>query len=203
GVNGQDGAPGAPGAPGQNAFITLATPVNVTLVGAKLSDNTTHLGGSSADDVMSLNRLSEPVYYNYNTLSSSGLMQISLQDAVGSSMFVSIQSSASNISALAASNITSFFVSASLKFPVTGGYHQKDFSTFDPNLNNPDTININAISYNSSTGILTLNLTLQDDTGDGDSNTDAIKQALNGNTGPASGTITMQIPVANVTSRTL
>lgn len=206
GQNGQDGAAGPQGpagANGQDAFITLATPVSITLQGARLSDNTTHLGGSPADDNVQLNRLSNPVSYNYNLSSSLGSLSISLTNATGSSVIIFINSTAANISALAAANITSFSFFATLRVPVTGGFHSKSVSIFDPNLSNPDSINITAISYNTSTGILTLNITLQDHSGDGDGNSAAIANTLNGNTGTAGGTITMQIPVANVTSRTL
>ncbi|MCS6795898.1 MAG: collagen-like protein, partial [Raineya sp.] len=74
GPAGQDGAPGAQGpqgpqgpagANGQDAFITLATPVNIVIKKAKLSNNITHLGGTSADDNVQLNRLMQPAFYNY------------------------------------------------------------------------------------------------------------------------------------------
>lgn len=209
GQNGQDGAPGPQGpagpagANGQDAFITLATPVSFTLQGARLSDNTTHLGGSPADDNVQLNRLSQTVVYNYNTSSSTGSLFIQLTNATGSNLGVFLQSTANNIGALAVSNITGVNINGQVRVPVTGGFHQKSLGIFDSSINNPDTINITSVSYNSSKGILTLNITLQDHSGDGDGNTNAVAQNLNGNTAPASGTITMQIPVANVTSRTL
>lgn len=209
GQNGQDGAAGPQGpagpagANGQDAFITLATPVSVTLQGAKLGDNSTHLGGSAADDNVQLNRLSEPVIYNYNTASSSGNLIIQLTNATGSNLSIFINSTAANIGALAVSNITMVNIFGGLRFPVTGGFHLKNIMQMDNALSNPDTIHITSVSYNSSTGILTLNMTLQDHSGDGDSNLNAVAQNLNGNTGPAGGTITMQIPVSNATSRTL
>ncbi len=206
GPAGQDGAAGPQGpagANGQDAFITLATPASITLVGAKLSDNTTHLGGSPADDVINFNRLNQPAYYNYNSSSSTGSLFFNLSNAQGSTFFLNISSSAPNLGSLAVSNINNLSVSSTVRVPITGGFHQKSFSAGDSNLANDDTIKINAISYNGSTGILTINLTLQDHSGDGDGNGNAIANILNGNTGPASATITMQIPVANVTSRTL
>ncbi|GAB4132349.1 MAG: hypothetical protein OHK0045_15690 [Raineya sp.] len=212
GTNGQDGPQGpqgpagANGANGQNAFITLATPVNVTLVGAKLSDNTTPLGGSTADDNVQLDRVAAPIRYVFNTSSGTGTMFIDISNATGSRMIFHLQSTASDLSSLATSNINNIFLNSAspgLLFPVTGGFHGKAFFSNDSALSNPDTINITAISYNSGTGILTLNLQLQDDIGDGDANNNAVRQALNGDTGAASATISMQIPVSNVTQRTL
>ncbi len=207
GPAGQDGAAGPQGpagANGQDAFITLATPASITLVGAKLSDNTTHLGGSPADDVINFNRLNQPAYYNYNSSSSTGSLFFNLSNAQGSTFFLNISSSAPNLGSLAVSNINNLSVSSTVRVPITGGFHQKSFSAGDTNLTNDDTIKINTISYNGSTGILTINLTLQDNLSvDGDGNGRAIATTLNGDTGPASATITMQIPVANVTSRTL
>ncbi|MDW8295889.1 MAG: collagen-like protein [Raineya sp.] len=217
GPAGQDGAPGAQGpqgpqgpagANGQDAFITLATPVSITLQGARLSDNTTHFGGSTADDNVQLNRLSQPVVYNFNTNTNSGNLIAQVTNASGSTLNLFISSTASNIGALSASNISSMNINATLRVPVTGGFHQKNFGIFDPNFSTMgnahlDTFHVTSISYNSTTGILTLNITLQDHSGDGDGNARAVGQALNGDTGPAGGTITMQIPVSNVTSRTL
>ncbi|PKQ68245.1 hypothetical protein Rain11_1713 [Raineya orbicola] len=103
-----------------------------------------------------------------------------------------------------ASNISQIIIGGQLRFSVTGGLHIKSLGGLaDTQLNNPDTINITSISYNSSTGILTLNLQLQDHSGNADGNGNAVAQVLNGNTGAASGTINMQIPVTNATSRTL
>lgn len=203
GAPGPQGPAGPAGANGQDAFITLATPASLTLQGAKLSDNTTHLGGSPADDNVQLNRLSQAVTYNYNISSLTGSLSIQLINATGSYLNISLQSTATNIGAVAASNINNVFISGQLRIPVTGGFHQKYFTISDGNLSNVDTINITSISYNSSTGTLTLNITLQDDSGNADGNGNAVAQTLNGNTGPAGGTITMQIPVTNVTYRTL
>lgn len=206
GANGQDGpaGPAGPaGANGQDAFITLATPTSLKLVGAKLSDNSTHLGGSSADDIVNFNRLNQPAYYNYQISSNSGFLFFNLSNAQGSTLFLSISSTANNLGSLAATNITNFSINSIVRVPVSGGFHQKNFFASDTALGNDDTIKIDAISYNSSTGILTLNFTLQDHMGDADSNANAIASSLNGDTGPASATITMQIPVANLTSRTL
>ncbi len=200
---GPKGDKGDPGPQGQDAFITLATPASIKLVGAKLSDNTTHLGGSPADDVINFNRLNQPAYYNYNYSSSTGSLSFGLSNAQGSTFVLYISSSAPNLGSLAVSNIIDFSVISTVRVPITGGFHQKSFIVDDSNLGNDDTIKIDAISYNGSTGILTINLTLQDHSGDGDGNGNAIANILNGNTGPASATITMQIPVANVTSRTL
>lgn len=203
GAAGPQGPAGPAGANGQDAFITLATPASFTLQGAKLSDNTTHLGGSPADDNVQLNRLSQAVTYNYSLSSSSGNLVIQLTNATGSSLNISLQSTATNIGAVTTSNIQFVSINGLVRVPVTGGFHQKNFGIFDSNLGNVDTINITSISYNSSTGTLTLNITLQDDSGNADGNGNAVAQTLNGNTGPAGGTITMQIPVSNATSRTL
>jgi hypothetical protein len=203
GAAGPQGPAGANGSNGQDAFITLATPVSITLSGAKLSDNSTHLGGSPADDNTTLNRLTQPVMYNYNTNSSNGSLLIDLTNNLGSTLNIFIQSSAANIGAMNASNISQISIFGQLRFSVTGGLHIKNLGLMDNQLNNPDTINITSISYNSSTGILTLNLQLQDHSGNADGNGNAVAQGLNGNTGAASGTINMQIPVTNATSRTL
>jgi len=108
------------------------------------------------------------------------------------------------------SNIKSFNINGDLYFPAVGGGLHAKFISISENvlvpptsLTNPDTINITALSYNASTGILTLEFTIQDHSGDGDGNTNAVAQILNGNTGTASGEFKIQVPVSNVTSRTL
>ncbi|MCS6796185.1 MAG: hypothetical protein NZ516_09520, partial [Raineya sp.] len=79
-----------------------------------------------------------------------------------------------------------------------------DSNSSPSSLTNPDTIRIDALSYNSTTGILTLNLTLRDSSGNEDGNGTPINSMLNNNTETdGEVVITMQIPVSNVTSRTL
>lgn len=221
GQNGQDGAPGPqgpqgpPGAPGQDAFVILATPTEVELFGARLSNNQ-DFGGDPQPDKISMNRLigANRLYYDFNVGNNEGYILGGayspflpyIANADGARLGFYIRSSSNSISGINASNVLEFEITGYFLVNTSNGWHAKSLSVNDTSLNNDDTIKINSISYNSTTGILTIDVTLQDDA-DVDGNGDFIQSAgvLNcASAGPnCKANIKIYVPAAQANSRTL